>query len=136
WRDRQDRKGRREDRHSSQDRGVPARKMHVAEKKIEKTKRGTAALNEYKESRQMNTSGRTLKKLSWALAASSLMLGGSVFAQQASISLNSSAVHYCNTVNNQWTIDKTVSPTSTADAPLIAPTSVIWTIQATKNGSP
>ena len=54
--------------------------MHVAEKKIEKTKRGTAALNEYKESRQMNTSGRTLKKLSWALAASSLMLGGSVFA--------------------------------------------------------
>ena len=84
----------------------------------------------------MNTSGRTLKKLSWALAASSLMLGGSVFAQQASISLNSSAVHYCNTVNNQWTIDKTVSPTSTADAPLIAPTSVIWTIQATKNGSP
>jgi hypothetical protein len=72
----------------------------------------------------------TLKKLSWALAAGTLLTAGSAFAQQASLNLQGSSMHYCNTVNNTWEVTKTVDPAG----PVETGTAVTWTVKATKNG--
>jgi len=87
----------------------------------------------------MNASGRTLKKLSWAIAAASVFATGSALAQQASISLNGSTINYCNAVHNTWDISKTVKPVGDLGEGVTelninaAGASVEWTITATKN---
>jgi hypothetical protein len=85
----------------------------------------------------MNASG-ILKKLSWALAASSVFAAGSALAQQASINLDGSSINYCNAVHNTWKISKVVGleggTTTTHDLTVNRPTaSVVWNIQAVKN---
>ena len=71
---------------------------------------------------------RTLKKLSWAIAATSLLAAAPVLAQQASINLLGSSMSYCNTVNNTWDLTKTVDQDN-----VVSGTSVTWTVTATKN---
>lgn len=78
---------------------------------------------------------RTLKKLSWALAASSL-LSAAAFADtggvpQASLNLNGSSMSYCHTVKNTWEVTKTVD--GQASETVNTGTSVVWSVTATKN---
>ena len=73
---------------------------------------------------------RTLK--SWTIAAASL-LAISAFADvggvpQASLNLEGSSMHYCNTVNNTWAVSKVADQSS-----VVSGSSVTWTITALKN---
>jgi hypothetical protein len=77
---------------------------------------------------------RTLKKLSWALAASSLLSVNAFAATggvpQASINLSGATLSYCNTSENSWTITKTANVST-----IESPGDIEWTVVATKNGS-
>jgi hypothetical protein len=79
----------------------------------------------------MKTTGnRTLKTLSWAIAAASALSAAPSFAQQASINLTGATISYCNTSENTWEVSKT------ADASEVtSPALINWTVTATKNGS-